>query len=147
PLPHSPPYPLCACAPLRRGRAAHLATGRQPFACERRRPGGRPVGDCAMSTGGRSVSTFTPRLVERGLRQAAAVMTDPAGGAPAAELAGGREADKAAAEALSWLGWLSPDDAGIVRARLEGASWKAVCWRFGISRPTADRRWRYGLGL
>ena len=48
---------------------------------------------------------------------------------------------------LSWLGWLSPDDAGIVRARLEGAPWKAICWRFGISRPTADRRWRYGLGL
>jgi hypothetical protein len=52
-----------------------------------------------------------------------------------------------AAEALSWLRWLDPDDAGIVLARLDGAPWKAICWRFGISRPTADRRWRYALAL
>lgn len=52
-----------------------------------------------------------------------------------------------AAEALSWLPWLQPDDAGIVRARLEGASWKMICWRFDVSRPTADRRWRYALAL
>ena len=52
-----------------------------------------------------------------------------------------------AAEALSWLSWLDPEDARIVRARAEGAPWKAICWRFGISRPTADRRWRYALAL
>ena len=52
-----------------------------------------------------------------------------------------------AMEAMSWLDWLEPDDAGIVLARLEGAPWKAICWRFGISRPTADRRWRYALSL
>jgi hypothetical protein len=52
-----------------------------------------------------------------------------------------------AAEALSWLHWLNPDDAGIVTARLDRAPWKAICWRFGISRPTADRRWRYALTL
>jgi type III restriction enzyme len=52
-----------------------------------------------------------------------------------------------AAEALSWLHWLDPDDARIVVARLEGARWKLICWRFGISRPTADRRWRYALAL
>jgi len=52
-----------------------------------------------------------------------------------------------AMEAMAWLDWLEPDDAGIVLARLEGAPWKPICWRFGISRPTADRRWRYALGL
>jgi len=52
-----------------------------------------------------------------------------------------------AAEALSWLRWLEPDDADLVRARLSGAPWKSICWRFDISRPTADRRWRYALAL
>jgi hypothetical protein len=52
-----------------------------------------------------------------------------------------------AAEALSWLRWLGPEDAALVRARLAGAPWKSICWRFGISRPTADRRYRYGLRL
>jgi hypothetical protein len=52
-----------------------------------------------------------------------------------------------AAEAMSWLRWLGPEDAAIVIARLEGAPWKLICWRFDISRPTADRRWRYALGL
>jgi hypothetical protein len=52
-----------------------------------------------------------------------------------------------AVEALSWLGWLAPEDAEIVRARLAGAPWKSICWRFDISRPTADRRWRYAHAL
>ena len=52
-----------------------------------------------------------------------------------------------AAQALAWLDWLDPVDAGIVVARLEGAAWKPICWRFGISRPTADRRWRYALAV
>jgi hypothetical protein len=52
-----------------------------------------------------------------------------------------------AAEALAWLRWLEPDDAALVRARLAGAPWKLICFRFGISRPTADRRWRYALAL
>lgn len=52
-----------------------------------------------------------------------------------------------AIEALAWLRWLEPDDAAIVRSRLAGAQWKAICWRFAISRPTADRRYRYGLAL
>ncbi|SDB20230.1 DUF6362 family protein [Bauldia litoralis] len=50
-------------------------------------------------------------------------------------------------EALSWLDWLEPEEAALVVSRIEGASWKAICWRFGISRPTADRWWRYALGL
>jgi hypothetical protein len=52
-----------------------------------------------------------------------------------------------ATAALSWLRWLDPNDAALVVARLEGAPWKLICWRFGISRPTADRRWRYALAL
>jgi hypothetical protein len=52
-----------------------------------------------------------------------------------------------ATEALAWLRWLDPDDAAILRTRLSGAPWKSICWRFAISRPTADRRYRYGLAL
>ena len=52
-----------------------------------------------------------------------------------------------ASEALCWLRWLDPNDAGILAARLAGVAWKSICWRFGISRPTADRRFRYSLAL
>jgi hypothetical protein len=52
-----------------------------------------------------------------------------------------------AAEALSWLDWLSPEEAAIVLARLEGARWKMICWRFGIGRATAHRRWRRSVSL
>ena len=51
------------------------------------------------------------------------------------------------AEALSWLEWLDEEEADLVTARLEGARWKLICWRFGISRPTAHRRWRHALRL
>ena len=52
-----------------------------------------------------------------------------------------------AVEALTWLRWLGPDDADILRARLEGVPWKLICWRFGISRPTAHRRYDYALSV
>lgn len=48
---------------------------------------------------------------------------------------------------LNWLRWLEPDDARLVWARGEGCPWKAICWRFGISRATAHRRWEYGLSI
>lgn len=51
------------------------------------------------------------------------------------------------AEPLSWLDWLDEEDAALVQARLEGARWKLICWRFGVSRPTAHRRWRHALQL
>src|SRR5688572_13901754 len=52
-----------------------------------------------------------------------------------------------ATEALSWLRWLDRDDASLVLCRIEGARWKAICWRFAMSRPSAHRRWRYALRL
>jgi len=50
-------------------------------------------------------------------------------------------------EAVTWCRFLAPEDGKLVWARAEGASWKEVCWRFGIARATAHRRWRYGLGV
>lgn len=50
-------------------------------------------------------------------------------------------------EALDWLRFLEADDAKLVWARAEGRRWKAICWRFGISRATAHRRWQYGLSV
>ena len=46
---------------------------------------------------------------------------------------------------LSWLDWLEADYAALVQARIHGARWKLICWRFGISRATAHRRWRRSL--
>ncbi len=106
---------------------------------------------------------WTPARVEDRLRKAAALRemscddTEIASGAEGIGIIGGIGVGAACAgrddvvtdamEAPSWLNWLDPDDAGIVVARLEGAPWKAICWRHGISRPTADRRWRYAMAL
>lgn len=50
-------------------------------------------------------------------------------------------------ETLPWLQWLEPDDAKLIWARAERTPWKPICWRFGISRATACRRWEYCLSL
>jgi len=50
-------------------------------------------------------------------------------------------------ETLTWLRFLEPEDGKLVWMRAEGHRWKAVCWRFGISRATAHRRWQYGLSV
>ena len=50
-------------------------------------------------------------------------------------------------ETLDWLKFLSPEDARLVWVRAEGAPWKAICWRFGVARATAHRRWQYGLAV
>ena len=50
-------------------------------------------------------------------------------------------------EALVWLRWLEGDDAKLVWARSDRTPWKAICWRFGIGRATAHRRWQYGLSV
>ena len=50
-------------------------------------------------------------------------------------------------ETLGWLRWLEADDAKLVWARAERTPWKMICWRFGIGRATAHRRWQYALSL
>lgn len=48
-------------------------------------------------------------------------------------------------ETFTWLSWLEPDDARIVWLRAENVRWKPICWRLGISRATAWRRWAAAL--
>jgi hypothetical protein len=48
-------------------------------------------------------------------------------------------------EAITWNRFLERDDAHLMWARADGARWKELCYRFGISRPTAHRRWEYAL--
>ena len=50
-------------------------------------------------------------------------------------------------ETITWSRFLKPEDAKLVWARAEGVPWKAICWRFGIARATAHRRWQYGLSV
>jgi hypothetical protein len=50
-------------------------------------------------------------------------------------------------ETLTWLHFLSAEDCKLVWMRAEGHRWKSICWRFGISRATAHRRWQYGLSV
>lgn len=50
-------------------------------------------------------------------------------------------------EALRWLRWLEPELGQLVWARAERMRWKAICYRFGISRATANRRRDYALGV
>ncbi len=50
-------------------------------------------------------------------------------------------------ETLTWNRFLEPDEAHLMWARAEGVPWKGICYRFGISRPTAHRRWDYALSV
>ena len=50
-------------------------------------------------------------------------------------------------EAMLWLRWLDKDVAQILWARSNRWPWKKVCWHHGISRPTASRRYEYGLAV
>ena len=50
-------------------------------------------------------------------------------------------------ETIRWSRFLEPDDAKLLWARAERTPWKAICWRFGIGRATAHRRWEYALCL
>ena len=52
-----------------------------------------------------------------------------------------------AEEAMLWLRWLEPEDGRLVWARANRTPWKPICWQFGISRATANRRWQYGLAV
>ena len=48
-------------------------------------------------------------------------------------------------EAITWNQYLERDDANLMWERAGGMPWKHLCHRFGISRPTAIRRWEYAL--
>lgn len=48
---------------------------------------------------------------------------------------------------LPWLRWLEVEDAKLVWMRAERKPWKAICWRFGIARATANRRMEYALSV
>ncbi len=50
-------------------------------------------------------------------------------------------------EAMLWLRWLDKDVAQILWARSNRWPWKRICWHHGISRPTASRRYDYGLAV
>ncbi|MET3791791.1 DUF6362 family protein [Aquamicrobium terrae] len=50
-------------------------------------------------------------------------------------------------ETLTWSKYLEPDDARLLWARADGMPWKHVCWRFGMARATAHRRYDYALCL
>ena len=50
-------------------------------------------------------------------------------------------------QTFDWFVWLEPEDAKLVWARAEGTPWKPICWRFGLSRATAYRRWEYALSV
>lgn len=50
-------------------------------------------------------------------------------------------------ETMTWIRFLDIEDGRLVWARAEGTPWKAICWRFGIARATAHRRWQYGLSV
>lgn len=50
-------------------------------------------------------------------------------------------------EVITWNRFLQPDEAHLLWARADGLPWKHLCYRFGISRATAHRRWEYALSL
>ena len=52
-----------------------------------------------------------------------------------------------AEETLLWLRWLEKDDARLVWLRANRTPWKKICWELGISRTTANRRWKYGIAV
>ena len=97
------------------------------------------------------MTNLSGREVEERLRKAAVLRRQLDDGRPGSSLDIETEWNdqdlRQAAEALSWLRWLDRDDASLVLCRLEGARWKAICWRFAVSRPSAHRRWRYSIRL
>ncbi len=50
-------------------------------------------------------------------------------------------------EALTWIRFLELEDGKLVWARVEKTPWKQICWQFGITRTTANRRWQYGIAV
>jgi len=50
-------------------------------------------------------------------------------------------------EAMLWLRWLEIEDAKLLWLRAKRVPWKPICWQFGLSRATANRRCLYGLAV
>ena len=50
-------------------------------------------------------------------------------------------------ETITWNRFLERDEVHLMWARAEGTPWKHLCYRFGISRPTAHRRYDYALSV
>jgi Domain of unknown function (DUF6362) len=50
-------------------------------------------------------------------------------------------------ETLTWNRFLERDDAHLMWQRAEWTPWKELCHRYGISRPTAHRRYDYALSV
>ena len=48
---------------------------------------------------------------------------------------------------LTWLQFLEVEDGRLVWARAEKTPWKKICWNFGVTRSTANRRWQYGIAV
>lgn len=48
-------------------------------------------------------------------------------------------------ECIDWLRLVDPDDGRIVWLRAEGIPWRPICYRIGIVRQTAWRRWASAL--
>jgi hypothetical protein len=50
-------------------------------------------------------------------------------------------------ETITWNRFLERDDAHLMWQRADGLRWKELCHRYGISRPTALRRYDYALSV
>lgn len=50
-------------------------------------------------------------------------------------------------ETITWNRFLGPEEAHLMWAHADGMRWKGICHQFGISRPTAHRRWEYALSV
>lgn len=51
-------------------------------------------------------------------------------------------------EACDWLLLLENiDDRKLLWLRAERVPWKPICWKMGISRATANRRWKNGIRI
>ena len=93
-----------------------------------------------------STNRWTPRVVEARLFEAADFLKVEPGVKPPGFLLQDSDVEQWKAT-LGWLGWLEPEDAKLVCMHLEREPWKTICWQFGITRATANRRWQHALSL
>ena len=98
---------------------------------------------CSRSTGLRSQGYFsTWPEIQRSRKELAEAMPTPGRQPPP-----GISAITRMEETITWNRFLQPEEAHLMWARAEGTPWKCICYRFGISRPTAHRRCDYALSV